>query len=149
MIRRPPRSTLFPYTTLFRSRPAASLDRPPHPLGDRRHARRAHRERPPDLRGVRPLRRPRRAVPSESVRRHALPRVVAAGRLAPGRPELALRAHVAPGHRGARVSRLPREERGVAGAAVAAPRAEGAPADEAPLSPAAPRAPPARGGQPA
>src|SRR3712207_7840843 len=25
MIRRPPRSTLFPYTTLFRSRPAAAL----------------------------------------------------------------------------------------------------------------------------
>src|SRR5947209_19813033 len=25
MIRRPPRSTLFPYTTLFRSRPAAGL----------------------------------------------------------------------------------------------------------------------------
>src|SRR2546427_6041114 len=28
MIRRPPRSTLFPYTTLFRARPG----RPPHPL---------------------------------------------------------------------------------------------------------------------
>src|SRR3712207_7084230 len=27
MIRRPPRSTLFPYTTLFRSRPARSEDR--------------------------------------------------------------------------------------------------------------------------
>src|SRR2546422_4251653 len=26
MIRRPPRSTLFPYTTLFRSRPAAQRD---------------------------------------------------------------------------------------------------------------------------
>src|SRR3712207_7844310 len=26
MIRRPPRSTLFPYTTLFRSNPAADLD---------------------------------------------------------------------------------------------------------------------------
>src|SRR3712207_8256383 len=32
MIRRPPRSTLFPYTTLFRSGPP-----------DRRHVRRAHR----------------------------------------------------------------------------------------------------------
>src|SRR5258706_2698742 len=38
MIRRPPRSTLFPYTTLFRSRPAAAY-RPgfrhcdPHPGG--------------------------------------------------------------------------------------------------------------------
>src|SRR5947207_9546117 len=31
MIRRPPRSTLFPYTTLFRSRPdrAFQIDRPP------------------------------------------------------------------------------------------------------------------------
>src|SRR5260221_10534442 len=28
MIRRPPRSTLFPYTTLFRSRACAQLDRP-------------------------------------------------------------------------------------------------------------------------
>src|SRR6266571_8296687 len=28
MIRRPPRSTLFPYTTLFRSGPAAGQDRP-------------------------------------------------------------------------------------------------------------------------
>src|SRR5687768_18311023 len=35
MIRRPPRSTLFPYTTLFRSRPrlpaGADLVGPPHP----------------------------------------------------------------------------------------------------------------------
>src|SRR3712207_7021554 len=29
MIRRPPRSTLFPYTTLFRSLLVARLDRPP------------------------------------------------------------------------------------------------------------------------
>src|SRR3712207_7884444 len=29
MIRRPPRSTLFPYTTLFRSRPAAGHERRP------------------------------------------------------------------------------------------------------------------------
>src|SRR2546422_1599340 len=28
MIRRPPRSTLFPYTTLFRSHPAESCDQP-------------------------------------------------------------------------------------------------------------------------
>src|SRR3712207_8588295 len=34
MIRRPPRSTLFPYTTLFRSRPAHER-RPPALLGDR------------------------------------------------------------------------------------------------------------------
>src|SRR5688572_31591878 len=35
MIRRPPRSTLFPYTTLFRS-PAAGARRPPRPRGGRR-----------------------------------------------------------------------------------------------------------------
>src|SRR5256884_1144660 len=29
MIRRPPRSTLFPYTTLFRSHPGSRLERPP------------------------------------------------------------------------------------------------------------------------
>src|SRR5690349_22817767 len=41
MIRRPPRSTLFPYTTLFRS--LASDGRHPglpHPTGRRRHRRR-------------------------------------------------------------------------------------------------------------
>src|SRR3712207_8303559 len=42
MIRRPPRSTLFPYTTLFRSRVAHQLQRPevagtPH-VADDRHA---------------------------------------------------------------------------------------------------------------
>src|SRR2546430_9212904 len=43
MIRRPPRSTLFPYTTLFRSRPPDWLP------GARRQARRGHRaqHRPP------------------------------------------------------------------------------------------------------
>src|SRR3712207_8674565 len=40
MIRRPPRSTLFPYTTLFRS----PLVHPPHERLDR--ARRPERERP-------------------------------------------------------------------------------------------------------
>src|SRR5258707_5173286 len=33
MIRRPPRSTLFPYTTLFRSVPRESRDRPLPPFG--------------------------------------------------------------------------------------------------------------------
>src|SRR5436190_9585770 len=47
MIRRPPRSTLFPYTTLFRSAHAAAL------------ARRARRAARPGLRRV--LRRPQRA----------------------------------------------------------------------------------------
>src|SRR4030066_1431941 len=32
MIRRPPRSTLFPYTTLFRSRVPCSLSQNQHPL---------------------------------------------------------------------------------------------------------------------
>src|SRR2546422_4360375 len=37
MIRRPPRSTLFPYTTLFRSRHRAGLrDRPAHGAPDER-----------------------------------------------------------------------------------------------------------------
>src|SRR5256885_3590288 len=31
MIRRPPRSTLFPYTTLFRSWARETCQRPPHP----------------------------------------------------------------------------------------------------------------------
>src|SRR2546425_10423793 len=39
MIRRPPRSTLFPYTTLFRSRVAATA-RTPHPAARSRPARR-------------------------------------------------------------------------------------------------------------
>src|SRR6266581_1089021 len=43
MIRRPPRSTLFPYTTLFRSRAAA---RAPAPAGtSRSRARSPHRSR--------------------------------------------------------------------------------------------------------
>src|SRR3712207_9550709 len=43
MIRRPPRSTLFPYTTLFRSPPTASAGpgpRPPPSAGRRTGARR-------------------------------------------------------------------------------------------------------------
>src|SRR2546422_1893980 len=35
MIRRPPRSTLFPYTTLFRSHPGGGADL--HPSGGARH----------------------------------------------------------------------------------------------------------------
>src|SRR3712207_8362642 len=38
MIRRPPRSTLFPYTTLFRSEPLSSTD-PSHQLPDREPGR--------------------------------------------------------------------------------------------------------------
>src|SRR5258708_29063720 len=47
MIRRPPRSTLFPYTTLFRSEPlpAAGRKRPlQRPEGIRRHERREYEE---------------------------------------------------------------------------------------------------------
>src|SRR5256885_2744368 len=40
MIRRPPRSTLFPYTTLFRSRPAAFLYRKLHAAARRARGRR-------------------------------------------------------------------------------------------------------------
>src|SRR3712207_8605091 len=35
MIRRPPRSTLFPYTTLFRSPPGCTVERRPAPGGGR------------------------------------------------------------------------------------------------------------------
>src|SRR2546427_4763025 len=51
MIRRPPRSTLFPYTTLFRSFPrcAATPQQCPNPA--RRRA--AYRYRPPGARGGR------------------------------------------------------------------------------------------------
>src|SRR3712207_7136323 len=56
MIRRPPRSTLFPYTTLFRSRRrAAGL---PHPGGGRRTA--------PPLRAERLVRDRRRRRPGEA-----------------------------------------------------------------------------------
>src|SRR3712207_9367836 len=40
MIRRPPRSTLFPYTTLFRSRGDPSREIPDQAVGVRRAARR-------------------------------------------------------------------------------------------------------------
>src|SRR3712207_7276374 len=57
MIRRPPRSTLFPYTTLFRSRhgqrqpqEVQPLQPVPMPRGDRRGQRRGHRRaRPPHV----------------------------------------------------------------------------------------------------
>src|SRR2546422_2135915 len=42
MIRRPPRSTLFPYTTLFRSRPAARQSRPDRRSPDPAHRLRCH-----------------------------------------------------------------------------------------------------------
>src|SRR2546427_6231839 len=47
MIRRPPRSTLFPYTTLFRSDPRAPEEEEPHAehVGERAVHRGAGRER--------------------------------------------------------------------------------------------------------
>src|SRR2546430_13317325 len=55
MIRRPPRSTLFPYTTLFRSQPRA-------PAEQGRHVERAARERQPAQRDERPGHHPRGLV---------------------------------------------------------------------------------------
>src|SRR3712207_7932232 len=62
MIRRPPRSTLFPYTTLFRSPPRevppfepGHLHQPPRPRGGGPGGRQGHRAR------RRSLDRPRRA----------------------------------------------------------------------------------------
>src|SRR2546430_16137164 len=58
MIRRPPRSTLFPYTTLFRSQPAASTGH--DPPRDLRHAGAVRRLPDRALRGGVPaLARPR------------------------------------------------------------------------------------------
>src|SRR2546430_9134045 len=49
MIRRPPRSTLFPYTTLFRSPPRACSDDPsPESRGSREQERRGQRTSPRD-----------------------------------------------------------------------------------------------------
>src|SRR2546430_11886521 len=51
MIRRPPRSTLFPYTTLFRSEVVAGIVRLGQPRGQgRQPERRAHVGRPEDQR---------------------------------------------------------------------------------------------------
>src|SRR5688572_31958938 len=45
MIRRPPRSTLFPYTTLFRSKRSVLTDRESHRTGDHR-AKKDRRDKP-------------------------------------------------------------------------------------------------------
>src|SRR3989442_11569176 len=57
MIRRPPRSTLFPYTTLFRSRPAGAAA---HPRGRGQRLRPHHRLRGAPQRRRRGGRDPRR-----------------------------------------------------------------------------------------
>src|SRR5687767_15475579 len=60
MIRRPPRSTLFPYTTLFRSRdPGRAVHGAAAPLLDRRRARHAALPRGHRLRGSADRRRER------------------------------------------------------------------------------------------
>src|SRR5438105_13110593 len=55
MIRRPPTSTLFPYTTLFRSVPPPRRLRAPREFSDRPRARRGHprTRRPPGRRAQR------------------------------------------------------------------------------------------------
>src|SRR5258708_40285076 len=53
MIRRPPRSTLFPYTTLFRSRPLARTVRSTIPSGREEEGRRTHEAPFRDAPGVR------------------------------------------------------------------------------------------------
>src|SRR2546425_5474101 len=58
MIRRPPRSTLFPYTTLFRSPPGRRRPAGGSPAGSGRGRR---LPRAPPGRGARPARRVRRA----------------------------------------------------------------------------------------
>src|SRR3712207_7363286 len=55
MIRRPPRSTLFPYTTLFRSGRARAVE--PPEAGAERAARRRAARRPARPRRARPLQR--------------------------------------------------------------------------------------------
>src|SRR3712207_7695959 len=55
MIRRPPRSTLFPYTTLFRS-PHLRVDRAQHQLVSRGRDDLAQLQQPRDVRGVDELR---------------------------------------------------------------------------------------------
>src|SRR5256885_10840748 len=77
-------------------RPPPPLDGAHPPLGDRGGAGGHDHERPADLRGVRPLREPRRAVLPESARRDAVPALGPARRLACRGPELAPPPPVAP-----------------------------------------------------
>src|SRR2546430_11352256 len=65
MIRRPPRSTLFPYTTLFRSTGSCRAPHPAPPLDD--GAARGALEHP-HVRGVRQRLPPRRAGDRKSTR---------------------------------------------------------------------------------
>src|SRR3989441_10744363 len=72
MIRRPPRSTLFPYTTLFRSRHRRGSDPRRRRAGARPGARRAgglRRDGPTPDRVVHGLHAPARGGPARSARR--------------------------------------------------------------------------------
>src|SRR3712207_7401189 len=71
MIRRPPRSTLFPYTTLFRSRPPV-LVRLERADGDREAVE--HRRRRPDQDGALRATRPLRPAPQRAPRLRQTPR---------------------------------------------------------------------------
>src|SRR3712207_7889401 len=81
MIRRPPRSTLFPYTTLFRSAPGSRVERPGGVGGDEARRRRgapppgngrpaAGRSAVPRLGPERVLRRPRLPCPGSRSEEH-------------------------------------------------------------------------------
>src|SRR5437764_7533371 len=71
MLRRPPKSTLFPYTTLFRSSPDRPVRNPAHlrqrPVDLRavRYRYRRHRQLPDPLPGQRRLRAAQEVVRSE------------------------------------------------------------------------------------
>src|SRR2546426_6476162 len=67
MIRRPPRSTLFPYTTLFRSRSSLSL-RGARPAHVARDARIPSRQAPPRLREQRQQPSQRHRIDRKSTR---------------------------------------------------------------------------------
>src|SRR3712207_9580657 len=83
MIRRPPRSTLFPYTTLFRSAPVRDVggpaDRGPAALPRPRRGAALRRPSGADLRDPRPRRRRRRRPGDPRGQRHAGPRAAPAG----------------------------------------------------------------------
>src|SRR2546430_8288765 len=101
MIRRPPRSTLFPYTTLFRSPPLAprAVDDAADGGGGDAHARVAAQAL--DLAGVAAGHHPERVVDhGEPDRRADLRAVLAERREA----QVALACEVARGHRAQRVS---------------------------------------------
>src|SRR2546427_13244432 len=66
MIRRPPRSTLFPYTTLFRSPTAAASWAPECPAAGSRSGPRSRRGRRPAARRARAERRARERTRRQS-----------------------------------------------------------------------------------